>query len=54
MGEIKNKNIIKLLQVIGVVLFVLAVGTVGRWDAEYEARPEICREYQGSIVCYQP
>lgn len=54
MGNQKQTLKNKILTVLGVAFFIIALGIVGNNDYEYETRPSICREYQGSTVCYKP
>ena len=51
----QKQKLFNKLKVIGAVgFFVLAFAYTGAMDAEYQERPSVCREWQGSVVCYKP
>lgn len=56
MGKnIKTKTTLKNIKIIiGVALAIVIIGLVGKSDLDYETRPSVCRQWQGSTVCYQP
>ena len=51
----KTKNHLKNIKVIVIVaLAIMAIGFVGQGDLDYENRASVCRQWQGSTVCYKP